>query len=240
MRVEDPEPPPWSGFNLCRVLGGLLVQDWDREDEAALELRAVTERAPTARESRSAPFRLDRREAREVERNRARARRSSSRRRSGSDEPRRLLPHRDRKSEGGRRDLWGGRRLRRVLSVPRWDRCPRGSGRRSHHPAGRLGEGRRSHRGLQRARSRDGRDRKAPFQALRRRTRRARAMEGIEAQSILLRQNTPNFDIFNSVPFFTPTSCLWDSYIVSSNFTLLCCPGTIRSWADFALRRPVR
>ena len=56
MRVEDPEPPPWSGFNLCRVLGGLLVQDWDREDEAALELRAVTERAPTTREIEALRF----------------------------------------------------------------------------------------------------------------------------------------------------------------------------------------
>ncbi|MGH9388541.1 MAG: bifunctional phosphoribosylaminoimidazolecarboxamide formyltransferase/IMP cyclohydrolase, partial [Vicinamibacteria bacterium] len=37
MRVENPEPPGFRGFNLCRVLGGLLVQDWDREDEAALE-----------------------------------------------------------------------------------------------------------------------------------------------------------------------------------------------------------
>jgi phosphoribosylaminoimidazolecarboxamide formyltransferase/IMP cyclohydrolase len=50
MRVNDSEPPPWSGFNLCRVLGGLLVQDWDREEDASLELRAVTERSPTEEE----------------------------------------------------------------------------------------------------------------------------------------------------------------------------------------------
>jgi phosphoribosylaminoimidazolecarboxamide formyltransferase/IMP cyclohydrolase len=56
MQVDDPEPPPWSGFNLCRVLGGLLVQDWDRDDEAALELRAVTERAPTERELEALRF----------------------------------------------------------------------------------------------------------------------------------------------------------------------------------------
>jgi phosphoribosylaminoimidazolecarboxamide formyltransferase/IMP cyclohydrolase len=56
MRVEDPEPPPWSGFNLCRVLGGLLVQDWDRNDESGLELRAVTERAPTERELEALRF----------------------------------------------------------------------------------------------------------------------------------------------------------------------------------------
>ncbi|HEY7698461.1 MAG TPA: bifunctional phosphoribosylaminoimidazolecarboxamide formyltransferase/IMP cyclohydrolase [Vicinamibacteria bacterium] len=47
MRVDDSEPPPWSGFNLCRVLGGLLVQDWDREDDPSLELATVTERTPT-------------------------------------------------------------------------------------------------------------------------------------------------------------------------------------------------
>jgi phosphoribosylaminoimidazolecarboxamide formyltransferase/IMP cyclohydrolase len=46
MRVNDPEPPPWNGRNLCRVLGGLLVQDWDREEES-LDLRVATERAPT-------------------------------------------------------------------------------------------------------------------------------------------------------------------------------------------------
>jgi phosphoribosylaminoimidazolecarboxamide formyltransferase/IMP cyclohydrolase len=56
MRVDDPEPPPWSGFNLCRVLGGLLVQDWDRDDETELELRTVTERAPTDRELEALRF----------------------------------------------------------------------------------------------------------------------------------------------------------------------------------------
>ncbi len=56
MRVDDPEPPPWSGFNLCRVVGGLLVQDWDRDDEAALEVRTVTTRAPTDREIEALRF----------------------------------------------------------------------------------------------------------------------------------------------------------------------------------------
>lgn len=56
MKVDDSEPPPWSGFNLCRVLGGLLVQDWDREDDASLELAAVTERAPTEEEIEALRF----------------------------------------------------------------------------------------------------------------------------------------------------------------------------------------
>jgi phosphoribosylaminoimidazolecarboxamide formyltransferase/IMP cyclohydrolase len=56
MQVDDAEPPPWSGFNLFRVLGGLLVQDWDREDETELELRSVTERSPTERELEALRF----------------------------------------------------------------------------------------------------------------------------------------------------------------------------------------
>lgn len=56
MKVDDSEPPPWSGFNLCRVLGGLLVQDWDREENPSLELAAVTERAPTEEEIEALRF----------------------------------------------------------------------------------------------------------------------------------------------------------------------------------------
>jgi len=56
MSVCDPEPPPWRGFNLCRVLGGLLVQDWDRDDEDSLELRVVTDRSPSEREIEALRF----------------------------------------------------------------------------------------------------------------------------------------------------------------------------------------
>ncbi|MGH9320496.1 MAG: bifunctional phosphoribosylaminoimidazolecarboxamide formyltransferase/IMP cyclohydrolase [Vicinamibacteria bacterium] len=56
MAIEDPSPLVWSGFNLFRVLGGLLVQDWDREDDASLELRAVTEREPTPLELEALRF----------------------------------------------------------------------------------------------------------------------------------------------------------------------------------------
>lgn len=58
MKLNDPEPPPWSGFNLCRVLGGLLVQDWDREDgeRSSLELRVVSDRQPSAGEDRALRF----------------------------------------------------------------------------------------------------------------------------------------------------------------------------------------
>ncbi len=56
MKIDDPAPPGSMGFNLCRVLGGLLVQDWDGEDEASLELKVVTERPPTESEIEALRF----------------------------------------------------------------------------------------------------------------------------------------------------------------------------------------
>lgn len=51
----DPESAAFTGFNLFRVAGGLLVQDWDAEDEA-LEMRVVTEREPTEGEVTALSF----------------------------------------------------------------------------------------------------------------------------------------------------------------------------------------
>jgi phosphoribosylaminoimidazolecarboxamide formyltransferase/IMP cyclohydrolase len=50
LAVDDPPQAKWEGYNLCRVVGGLLVQDWDRTplDESRLEI--PTERAPSERE----------------------------------------------------------------------------------------------------------------------------------------------------------------------------------------------
>jgi phosphoribosylaminoimidazolecarboxamide formyltransferase / IMP cyclohydrolase len=58
LRVTDAEPAPWNGSNLCRVLGGLLVQDWDRAggDGTSPERRVVSERIPTASEERALCF----------------------------------------------------------------------------------------------------------------------------------------------------------------------------------------
>ncbi len=56
LKVNEPDPPPWRGSNFCRVLGGVLLQDWDREDEAPLELRVVTERAPKEKEIQAMRF----------------------------------------------------------------------------------------------------------------------------------------------------------------------------------------
>lgn len=52
MTVTDEDPLPWDGQNLCRVLGGVLVQDWDVDGrEEAFEV--VTERVPTDSQERT-------------------------------------------------------------------------------------------------------------------------------------------------------------------------------------------
>jgi phosphoribosylaminoimidazolecarboxamide formyltransferase/IMP cyclohydrolase len=55
MRVNDGTPPPWRGRNLCRVLGGLLVQDWDRGGTDP-QLEVVSKRRPTEEEERALRF----------------------------------------------------------------------------------------------------------------------------------------------------------------------------------------
>jgi phosphoribosylaminoimidazolecarboxamide formyltransferase/IMP cyclohydrolase len=55
MKVDDPEPPPFRGRNLFRVLGGLLVQDWDGVEES-LDLSVVTDRKPTDEETEALGF----------------------------------------------------------------------------------------------------------------------------------------------------------------------------------------
>jgi phosphoribosylaminoimidazolecarboxamide formyltransferase / IMP cyclohydrolase len=58
LSVNEPAPQPWSGSNLCRVLGGLLVQNWDRErvEDAGVALRVASKRPPTAEEERALRF----------------------------------------------------------------------------------------------------------------------------------------------------------------------------------------
>src|SRR6185295_17788962 len=45
-----------EGFDLRRVSGGLLVQDWDRLDENARDARVVSRRAPTETEWKALEF----------------------------------------------------------------------------------------------------------------------------------------------------------------------------------------
>jgi len=53
--VDDPPQSKWGGHNLCRVVGGLLVQDWDRIS-GELELETPTERKPSDAEMESLQF----------------------------------------------------------------------------------------------------------------------------------------------------------------------------------------
>jgi len=52
MTVTDEDPLPWDGRNLCRVLGGVLVQGWDA-DGAEEAFEVVTERVPTDSQERT-------------------------------------------------------------------------------------------------------------------------------------------------------------------------------------------
>jgi len=56
LAVDDPRQAKWEGYNFCRVVGGLLVQDWDRQplDEARLEV--PTKRKPSEGEMKSLRF----------------------------------------------------------------------------------------------------------------------------------------------------------------------------------------
>ncbi len=50
MTISNDQEISWSGKNLSRILGGLLVQEWDRDGETE-PFEVVTERAPTDAES---------------------------------------------------------------------------------------------------------------------------------------------------------------------------------------------
>jgi phosphoribosylaminoimidazolecarboxamide formyltransferase/IMP cyclohydrolase len=55
LSVDDPPQSEWSGHNFCRVVGGLLVQDWDRASDGS-NLETPTERKPTDAEMESLMF----------------------------------------------------------------------------------------------------------------------------------------------------------------------------------------
>ncbi len=153
-----------SGFDLRRVVGGMLAQQWDLHRLERDRCEAVTKRKPTEEEWRSPDLRLDRGQAREVERDRVRERAADGRRGRRADEPRRLGAHR--RAEGGAAARRNGRGLRRLLPLPRRDRRDREERRHGDHPAGRLGARRGDDRGRRRARPRHGLHRREAFQAL--------------------------------------------------------------------------
>lgn len=55
LSVDDPPKAQWGGFNICRVLGGLLTQEWDLGSEES-KREVVTERQPTDEEMRALAF----------------------------------------------------------------------------------------------------------------------------------------------------------------------------------------
>ena len=55
LSIDDSPEPNWVGHNLCRVVGGLLVQDWDLGAKDS-ELEVVTERKPSVEEMEALRF----------------------------------------------------------------------------------------------------------------------------------------------------------------------------------------
>ncbi len=55
LSVDDPAQPKWGSFNMCRIVGGLLVQDWDLGSEDS-KLEVVTERKPSDEEMEALQF----------------------------------------------------------------------------------------------------------------------------------------------------------------------------------------
>lgn len=50
LAIDDPSRSGWEGRNLCRVVGGLLVQDWDNSPLDRERLEIPTKRRPTEQE----------------------------------------------------------------------------------------------------------------------------------------------------------------------------------------------
>ena len=118
-----------------RVLGGLLVQDRDWANGEPREHEDRVRRGRGRAVGRS-PLRLACRQARDLERDRARTRRPDDRDRSRADEPGGRCPARDREGEGARtRARRGGARLGRVLPVRRRAPARARCRRRGAHPA---------------------------------------------------------------------------------------------------------
>ncbi len=135
-----------------------------RDTAAAAGGEGRVEAPADARRAARSRFRVARLQTRQVERDRVRRRRPHAGHRRRPDVARRFGPHRG--VEGARAAGRVGRRVGRLLPVPRRRRRGRQGGRRRRHPARRLGARRRIDRRRRRARPGDGVDRRAPLQAL--------------------------------------------------------------------------
>ena len=56
LAIDDPPRAVWEGHNLCRVVGGLLVQDWDNSPLDRERLEIPTKRKPTEQEMAALEF----------------------------------------------------------------------------------------------------------------------------------------------------------------------------------------
>ena len=56
LAIDDPPRSAWEGHNLCRVVGGLLVQDWDNSPLDRERLEIPTKRKPTEQEMAALEF----------------------------------------------------------------------------------------------------------------------------------------------------------------------------------------
>jgi phosphoribosylaminoimidazolecarboxamide formyltransferase/IMP cyclohydrolase len=100
---ELPDPAR-GGQTHAVIAGGMLVQDRDNGSITRDQLKCVTKRQPTEQEARRLPVRLDRRQARQVERHRLCQGRRHRRHRRRPDEPPRQRAHRRRQGARGGRD----------------------------------------------------------------------------------------------------------------------------------------
>jgi phosphoribosylaminoimidazolecarboxamide formyltransferase/IMP cyclohydrolase len=95
--LPDPARP---GLTLKSMTGGYLLQTRDNGQVSADALKVVTKRDAERARTGGLPVRLDRRQARQVERHRLREGQGDGRHRRRADEPARIRPHRRLEGEG--------------------------------------------------------------------------------------------------------------------------------------------
>ncbi len=160
----EPTGAAAPGFDLRRVEGGLLVQDWDGLEPDPAAGSIPTRRATRKGRAGRPGVRVEGVRLGPLQRDRARERGANRGRWRGPDEPARFGADRDR--QGGPARPWRSPRLRRVFPIPRRPRSGRRRRRDRHDPARRFPARRPDDRGLQRARHRHDLHRPPPLPAL--------------------------------------------------------------------------
>ena len=143
----DMSQPQTGGYDLRRVRGGMLIQDWDTGKDRRARLQSRHRTQTDGRRISRSRFRLAGLPSCKIQHHRVRIARPSARRRRRPDEPHRF--DQDRRAAGGdsrsRPERLRGR-FGRFLPVPRRPRCSRRWRRQVDYPTGRLDQRRRSHR----------------------------------------------------------------------------------------------